>query len=177
MSYWKWKSAPSAGWLQLWLIKLEKRARHTWGDSRICLTGAAVAAHLHRLRGGNGPEMRACGINYGPAMSSTWSILSRTMIQQSQKEFKRGSSFFVWAWKQIKSDETITYLQKGDSSVTSLTAWVRTHALVWTGRQDSRKLVLNPPIRKASRARPLFFQWRIADSHDTKFNLSPIRVG
>lgn len=86
MSYWKWKMAPSAGWLQLWLIKLEKRARHTWGDSKICLTGAAVAAHLHRLRGGNGPEMRACGINYGPAMSSTWSIWSRTMIQQSQKE-------------------------------------------------------------------------------------------
>lgn len=177
MSYWKWKTAPSAGWLQLWLIKLEKRARHTWGDSRICLTGAAVAAHLHRLGGGNGPEMRACGINYGPATSSTWSILSRTMIQQSQEEMKIGSSIFVGAWKQIKSDETITYLHEGDVSVTSLTTWVRTHTLVWTGRQDSRKLVRNPPIRKASRARLLFFQWRIADSHDTKFNLCPITVG
>lgn len=68
---------------------------------QICLTGAVVTVQLHRLREGNGPEMRACGINYGRAMSFIWSILSRTMTQQSQKEKKRGSSFLAWVWKSV----------------------------------------------------------------------------
>lgn len=68
---------------------------------QICLAGAVVTVQLHRLREGNGPEMRACRINYGRVMSLTWSILSRTMTRQSQKESKRSSSFLAWVWKYV----------------------------------------------------------------------------
>lgn len=81
--------------------KTQKTSKTHLSWLQICLTGAVVTVQLHQLREGNGPEMRACGINYGRAMSFIWSILSRTMTQQSQKEKKTGGSFLAWVWKSV----------------------------------------------------------------------------
>lgn len=53
-----------------------------------CLTGAVVTVRFHR------PEHVGFIM---AAMSLIWSILSRTMTQQSQKERKKG--MLAWVWK------------------------------------------------------------------------------
>lgn len=92
--------------------KTGKTSETQWRWFQICLTGAVVTVQLHRPREANGLEMRACGINYGGVMSLIWSVLSRTMTQQSQKEDKRGSSFLAWVWKSVLCQNPHTGLER-----------------------------------------------------------------